>query len=403
MKKILLIFILFPTFLLSQKAVYIIADGITADMLENSNTPTIKKIIDNGDYVRAYVGGESNGYSQTPTISAVGYNSLLTGTWFNKHNVADNNIASPNYNYPTVFKLFKEIYPYKKTAIFSTWIDNRTKLIEGDSTASKKIIDIVADGYEKDTAAFPHDKQSKYIHLIDEKVSKVAANSIKYQAPDLSWIYLEYTDDIGHRYGDGLQMNDALIKLDTQIGRIYDAITYREKKYREKWLLIITTDHGRDELTGKNHGGQSPRQRSTWIVSNKRLNNYAHISMPSIVDIMPTLCNFLNIKIPSEISNEIDGISLLNKISVADPKVNYFQNKLDIVWNAIDTTGNISIQLSTTNNFKTGGHDNYIEMIQKKGSVRYATVDISQFKSNFYKIIIKGKYNTINKWINIKN
>ena len=73
--------------------------------------------------------GEKDGYSQTPTISAVGYNSLLTGTWVNKHNVWDNDIAAPNYSYWNIFRFLKTQYPQKKTAVFSTWLDNRTKLV----------------------------------------------------------------------------------------------------------------------------------------------------------------------------------------------------------------------------------------------------------------------------------
>lgn len=79
------------------------------------------------------------GYSETPTISAVGYNSLLTGTWVNKHNVFGNDIKAPNYNYPTIFRLFKNQFPNKKTAVFSTWEDNRTKLIGENLDATGKI------------------------------------------------------------------------------------------------------------------------------------------------------------------------------------------------------------------------------------------------------------------------
>jgi len=111
------------------KAIFIIADGIPADVIKRLTLPNLEAISRQGGYTHAHVGGEKGSYSETPTISAVGYNSLLTGTWVNKHNVTDNDIAAPNYHYWNIFRFFKKQYPGKKTAIFSTWLDNRTKLI----------------------------------------------------------------------------------------------------------------------------------------------------------------------------------------------------------------------------------------------------------------------------------
>src|ERR1700722_2851725 len=195
----------------TRKVVFIIADGIPADLIEKADPSNLKSTSAAGGYSRAYVGGEKGGYSQTPTISANGYNSLLTSTWVNKHNVWGNDIKAPDYNYWTIFRFLKTDQPSKKIGIFSTWTDNRTKLVGESLTATGGFkFDYVSDGYELDTAQFPHDKQSMYIHLIDERVAGDAAKCIKENAPDLSWVYLEYSDDMGHRYGNSPQMTEAI-------------------------------------------------------------------------------------------------------------------------------------------------------------------------------------------------
>src|SRR5258706_14847194 len=103
-----------------KKAFFVIVSGLPADVIEKVSTPALDTIAKAGAYLHAHVGGEKGGYSQTPTISAVGYNSLLTGTWVNKHNVWGNDIAAPDYSYPTIFGFFKNQYPDTKTAISST-------------------------------------------------------------------------------------------------------------------------------------------------------------------------------------------------------------------------------------------------------------------------------------------
>ncbi|WP_300604136.1 alkaline phosphatase family protein [Niabella sp.] len=386
-----------------KKVVFVIADGIPADVIESVATPQMDAIARAGRYSRAYVGGGKGTYSETPTISAVGYNSLLTGTWANKHNVWNNNIAAPNYHYPTIFRLLKDQYPQKKIAVFSSWLDNRTKLVgDGLPETGKIHVDISADGFEHDTLKFPKNGPVHRMHLIDEQVVDRATESIRKQAPDLSWIYLEYTDDMGHGYGDSPRFYEAVQMLDRQMGRVWEAIRYRQDRFKEDWMIIITTDHGRSEANGMGHGGQSPRQRSTWMITNNPgLNTYPDHYIPGVVDIFPTIARYLNIKVPLEVNRELDGIAMIGKVSLADMQVNYFQHKLDITWTPLNPgeSGTVKVWVTTTNQAKTGETDSYRLMGEMPLRQKHVTLDVKDQPSGFYKVVLEAANNTLNRWV----
>lgn len=294
------------------KAVFIIVDGIPPDVVEQTATPVLDEISAEGAYTRAYVGGAIGEPSESPTISAVGYNSLLTGTWANKHNVWDNSVESPNYTYWDIFRIAKNDNPGLVTAIFSTWVDNRTKLVgDGLEAAGGPKIDYHYDGFELDTERFPHDEAGDHLRQIDAVVAGEAARYIAEVGPDLSWVYLEHTDNVAHRFGDGPEFKAAVRQIDAQVGAVWNAIKVRRTRYDEDWLLVVTTDHGRDAETGKNHGGQSARERAIWIATNSRKLNPGFFQNPGIVDIMPSLADHLGLAIPEPVRKQLDGKSFM--------------------------------------------------------------------------------------------
>lgn len=386
----------------SPKAVFIIIDGVPADVLEKLDPPVIREISQAGGYTRAYQGGEKDRFTQTPTISAPGYNNVLTGVWGNKHNVWDNDIAAPNYRYWNIFHIARRVKPVLKLGIFSTWEDNRTKLIgEGLAAAGSIAMDYKFDGLEKDTIKYPHDKQATHIKKIDEAVSDEAARIIREQGPDLSWVYLEYTDDMGHRYGDSPQFNDAVLAADRQIGKIWEAIKERERNKHEDWCIIVTTDHGRTAENGKHHGGQSDRERTTWISTNAKNLNAHFNNNPGAVDILPTLCRHLNIEVPNGIAQELDGVAFIGDINVSNLQAVKQGSKVVLTWTnqSLDKSADLDILVATTNRFKEGAPDEY----KKVGKVK-ASAERFEFASQdeFLKVVVKGKQQTATVWVEKK-
>ena len=390
------------TKLATPKAIFIVLDGISADVIEDIDPPVLADIAKTGGYTRAYVGGGAGTYSETPTISAVGYNSLLTGTWANKHNVWDNDIEDPNYNYQTIFRVAEEFNPKLHTAIFSTWTDNRTKLIgEGLAETGNMKLDYSFDGLEFDTIIYPHDDQSDYIHKIDEAVANEAARYVAEKGPDLSWVYLQYTDDMGHRHGDSEKFYDAIRLADAQVGRIWNAIKARERNFDEHWLIVITTDHGRDSTTGKHHGGQSPRERLTWIYTNADSLNERFNQMPAVVDIMPSIANHMGIRIPAALKQEIDGVPFIGPVDFSNLNAETKDRKIALRWKHLSTAhdAKAEVLVATANHYKQGGKDSY----SKVGEVHIADESFSfdaPANANFLKVLVKGPHHSMNVWVN---
>ena len=296
----------------SPKVVFVIVDGIPADVIERVATPHMDAIAKEGAYARAQMGGPVGGPGETPTVSAPGYMSLVTGTWANKHNVYENYNLSPNYDYWNIFRVAKAVSPTIKVGIFSTWTDNRTVLLgEGQPGAGDWRFDYVADGFEKDEKRFPPQPSDKHIALIDTLVSEVAAKVILEQGPDLSWVYLQHTDDIGHEFGDSEAFDIAVAEMDAHVGRIWEAVKARQATHPEDWLLIVTTDHGRDAETGREHEGHTARERTIWIATNSQRLTPEFYAMPEIVDIYPSIATHLGITIPKEVARHLDGASFI--------------------------------------------------------------------------------------------
>ena len=379
-----------------KKAVIIIVDGIPTDAIERLHVPVLYDIASKGALGPRAVGGEVGTYSQTQTISAVGYNPMLTGTWANKHNVWGNSKQFPNYNYWSLFRIAKAQDKPVTTGLYSSWTDNRTVLLgEGKAETDNLKIDFIRDGYDLDIVNFPKKENDLHVFDYDEKVSFEAAESIRNDAPVLSWVYLWYTDDAAHRYGDGPEMDDAVLKAGKQIQRVWDAVQYRQKHFDEEWLIIVTTDHGR-AVKGHRHGGQSARERKTWIATNAKVNKYFRKGKASMVDINPTVCRFLNFDVPFEVSVERDGVPFIGNLDITDMDFSRYGDTVTVTWTAVDRKAPVKVYLSESNEFKETGHEKWTLVGEVKASEERFQLQIPN--GNFCKIALVAPDNTLNRW-----
>lgn len=385
----------------TRKVVYVVLDGIPADYIERVHPATVFDVARHGGYARAYTGGEIGAYSQTPTISAVGYMNILTGTWLNKHNVPGNSNLEPNYNYWSLFRIAKEQQRDYKTALFSSWTDNRTVLIGAGKPETDNLkIDIVRDGYELDKSRLRRADGSADIFAIDSVVCREAAECIRRDAPDLSWVYLWYTDEAFHAHGDSEYVDSYVRRTDEQVARIWEAVQYREKNFDEEWMVIITTDHGRDE-SGHHHGGQSARERSVWISTNVGDLN-AHFGGPalSLVDILPTICRFMGFEMPRDVAFEKDGISFYGEADISSLTTHPYDDTVELRWQCGRSKEDAVVYMATTNDFKTGGSDEWIEVGRVKAREGRMTVDLGQYpESRFYKFVVATPHTSLNRWL----
>lgn len=383
-----------------KKAVFIIVDGIPADQVERLHTPAIFDIATQGAYSRAYTGGEIGGYSETPTISAIGYTNLLTATWLNKHNVGGNDNLKPNYNYWTIFRIAKEQPKQYTTAVYSSWTDNRTVLLgEGKPETNHLKIDYISDGYDLDTQRFPKKEKDLHIFDIDELVSQEAAEGIRKNAPDLSWVYLWYTDDAGHFEGNGAFFDEYVMKADRQIARVWEAVKYREANFDEEWMIVVTTDHGRGE-NGHGHGGQSWRERTTWVSTNVPVNAHFNASSLAITDITPSICRFMGFEIPQDVLWEQDGMPFIGTVDIYDMQTMPYDNTVELSWKCYAEDVPVRVYAAAGNLYKEGKADRWIELGSIRSGEKSYRVDLSKLpKADVYKFVLATQNNHLNRWV----
>jgi hypothetical protein len=301
-----------------KKVLFIGIDGLQLEELQKVHSPNFDRLTIN----KAYTGGIVNTSSEQTTYSGPGWSTILTGVWANKHQITNNGSDLANPKFPSIFKRLRDSQPQAKIASVMNWGTPNTSYFRNDITGNNLTLNGLAD----------KDVTQKGIELIQQEY-------------DLVFLHLDDPDHAGHSTGFGPAYNESIKKTDAFLGQLLNTVN----QSHHDWLVLITTDHGRQPITGYNHGNQSKEEKTIFIGSNKSLNAEFNQSIndldnsdynnlygnPAQTSLTPTALRYLGVDIEKEWL--LDGIPLIDELGVRKLMPASMGNK-DIVWSAADDT-----------------------------------------------------------------
>lgn len=197
-----------------------------------------------------------------PTVSGPSWTTLLTGTTQEVHGVVDNYFKDHRLDCaPDLLTLASRKFPELRTFAAAGW----PPLIDPNDVGPV-IATRVSDQEVGKHSIFVRDGETHGYESIDVEVAYQTVKTIHESGPDLSFVYFCGADEAGHQYGtiEGKYF-DAIERIDLLVEMLQQAIHNRQKKFTEKWLIVITTDHGHRDEGG--HGGDSSQERASFVIA----------------------------------------------------------------------------------------------------------------------------------------
>lgn len=273
------------------KVLVIGIDGCRVDCLMPKYTPALAELAAKGRFAaKAYAGGPLGTPAQQPTMSGPGWSTILTGVWTDKHKVTGNdfkNAAMGADAYPHFFYRLKSEKPALKIASVSGWDAVETRIV-------KPVANSFDFHFKGDGSGDHHEKG-------DAQVQEKLKARLTVENDDLVFVHYDQVDGAGHKYGFGAKTPEylkALASVDSLVAEDLAAIRSRKTYSKEKWLVLVTTDHGGE---GRGHGSQSELCRRVFVIANGPGIAPAKVSAPvSQAVIAPTAADWMGIPVKPE-------------------------------------------------------------------------------------------------------
>jgi len=260
----------------SDKQVVIITiDGLRADIVNETHTPNMYKLLKNGSF-------SLNTSTVSPSITTPAHLSLVTGLTPKNHSVDTNDVDFGKKN-------------FKSSTIFTAASNNglKTGLIVG-----KAKLELIRKGSP--------DTHYEFIEYREKSTKLIKESSIDYiteSNPNLVLIHFPEPDLTGHKYNwISLEYMDKVKEVDKSVYSLVRSI--EEKNPFNNYLTIITADHGG---MGSNHRIENDKVKKIplIILGNGIKKNNKLIEEIHIYDISPTVLDFLGLDIPPNLDGNI--------------------------------------------------------------------------------------------------
>ena len=242
----------------------------------------------------------------TVTLSEVGWSTVASGVWPDKHGVDGTKLnhdpgqATKNGYLDFITRLERR-RPRLSTFTATDW-DNLALKANGGPIF----------GTAMDTKFAPRVREEtlEAWDRGDEQVAQTASKYLRRGNPDAGFVYFGVVDESAHTNGSETPAYPAaLARTDKRIGRLLDAIRDRKSYARERWTILVTTDHGQRPLTEPSqlaHFGDTPLERTVFVLGSGP--GLRGVKKARVVDVLPTVLGQLGIR--TKAAWNLDGRAL---------------------------------------------------------------------------------------------
>ncbi len=238
----------------------------------------------------------------TFTLSEVGWSSIASGVWEDKHGVdgskfnMDPGQATKN-GYLDFLTRIENGRARLSTFLASDW-DNLGLAENGGP--------IFGSAMDANFAARVPVETIDAWNRGDVEVTAASTRYLRRGNPDAGFVYLGLVDETAHLAGSATPTYaNAIATTDARIGKLLRAIRSRASYPFESWTILVVTDHGQKPLSEPSiisHFGQTELELTSFVIgSGPGLGR--NVKKPKVVDILPTVLHQLGLRDAGELEH----------------------------------------------------------------------------------------------------